>query len=342
MRYAKAVLSSAFLIGLFLWPGTAMNAARGAIYTWLTAVAPAMFPFMAVLPLLTCYDSRTVYEKLLGWIMKPVFGLPGAAAPVLIIGLVAGSPAGSAAVRRISVGGEFNIGQLKRLALCMVGLNPAYLISGVGGGLLGSESLGSALARSQILAQLALLFILRFIYRGGEIVNPLQTELVEDENGTVKNALSAVIGVCGNMMLFSVITALLSMMLGQNMGTIAAFILDFPTGAKELTSNGYPIILLAALTGFTGMCISRQNMAILSQIGIKWKEYILIRMAASIMCALFFAIQTDTSRLIRIQYDSREIYVISLLIAVIIIIPILARFIICSFFNKRKFIRTSE
>lgn len=63
----KKWMLGAALAGLLLaFPRDAAEAARGAMLQWYQTVAPALFPFMALLPLLTCAESLQLYGALLG------------------------------------------------------------------------------------------------------------------------------------------------------------------------------------------------------------------------------------------------------------------------------------
>lgn len=96
MKRARDFVALAGALGLaflmMMWPDTALEAAQGAMYTWVKSVAPALFPFLTLLPALTSPAAREMYERALGWAMRPLFGLSGRAAPALLIGLMAGSP----------------------------------------------------------------------------------------------------------------------------------------------------------------------------------------------------------------------------------------------------------
>ena len=75
-------------------PQAASRGATEALERWYASVAPALFPFLALMPLLTCGEAVGVYEKLLARPMRVCFKLPGAAAPGMIVGMAAGTPAG--------------------------------------------------------------------------------------------------------------------------------------------------------------------------------------------------------------------------------------------------------
>ena len=73
----------ALMLLMLCRPEDAANGAREGLRQWYYAVAPALFPFMALLPLVTSPEANGVYDKLLGGAMRRLFGLPGsAAAPI--------------------------------------------------------------------------------------------------------------------------------------------------------------------------------------------------------------------------------------------------------------------
>ena len=99
----KPILAALAVAALLVFPETVLTAAQQAMYSWYSSVAPALFPFMALLPLLTCRESARIYERLLGRLTRAVFRLPGAAAPAVVVGMTAGSPAGAIAALRTCI-----------------------------------------------------------------------------------------------------------------------------------------------------------------------------------------------------------------------------------------------
>ena len=138
-----------------------LNAAREAMLAWYTSVAPALFPFMALMPMLTSPAAARGYERLLGRLMQFLFNLPGAAAPAVVVGMIAGSPAGAVAAVRTCAAAGLTRADAERLTMCCCGLSPAFLITGVGAAMLGNPADGTLLLRAQILTQLTLLAVTR-------------------------------------------------------------------------------------------------------------------------------------------------------------------------------------
>jgi len=144
----------ALAAALLLWPGTALNAARAAMHAWATSVAPSLFPFMLLMPLLTCREASRAYERLLGPVMKRLFNLPGSAAPAVVIPMFAGSPAGARAIVRAAGNAGLSAAHAERMILCLCGVGPAFLTSGIGASMLQSAADGNLLMRAQLLTQL--------------------------------------------------------------------------------------------------------------------------------------------------------------------------------------------
>ena len=95
--------------------------------------------------------------------------------------------------------------------------------------------------------------------------------------------------VAGYMALFAVIARFAGNLLGETAGKAALMALDLPGGAAiaaEL-SLSFPakMALLGAMSGFGGVCIAAQNMAVLRPLGVKWREYLSVKCAHGLICA---------------------------------------------------------
>lgn len=249
---------------LLLWaPEAAANGAREAMAQWYHAVAPTLFPFMALTPLLTCAEAASVYERPLGGFMRGVFRMPGAAAPALAAGMLAGSPAGTMIARRTAANAGMSRGQLQRLAIACAGLSPAFLISGVGARLLGDARLGHVLLKSQLGAQLLTPLALTPFLRD---VSPVDV----GEEGAGTSPVLSILNVCGFMALFGALTAAFGSLTSARVGRWCLLGLDINAGARIVAEGALPprikLIALSALTGFGGLCVGMQNLHVLKGI----------------------------------------------------------------------------
>ena len=281
---------------LLLRPGAAMAGAARAMAQWAESVAPALFPFLALMPLLTCDEAARAYERLLGRPLRALLDLPGPAASAMVVGMVAGAPAGAMAARRVAARGGMDRGQLKRLALSITGFSPAFLIGGVGAGLMGDAALGRRLFLVQLATQLVLSLALRRAFRNE--TGPVEPLPDGGEAQPVRAAVLAVLGVCGYMALFQSAAGALSAFVGPGTAGVLLCAMDAPSGARVIAGlpevfNGLKPPLLAAVCGFGGGCVALQNLAALKGCGIRASEYLAARALAAGIGAGCMALPTQ-------------------------------------------------
>lgn len=333
----KGWMAVAGCVALLMYPETALNAAREAMYVWYASVAPAMFPFMALMPMLTCGAAARTWERMLGRWTQRLFRLPGSAAPAVLVGLIAGSPAGAHAALRSS---DLSREQRGRLVCCVSGLSPAFLITGVGAGMLGSAADGHVLFRAQLAAQLTLLLLTRWMPTGVP-ENPTQEQTDVEP---VRNAVAAVLNVCGYMMLFNVAAAIIAAASrSESAGLAARCLLDLPNAARAVANlpiiREEKIIALAALTGFGGSCITAQNLAAAGK-ACSAGKYLAARACHAALNASFAVLQLRLDPKIRnISLPPMEF---SALIAVFLLIPALISLKKDLFLNKQNFENPAE
>ena len=306
---------------LLLWPAEALSAAQGAMRTWAGSVGPSLFPFLALLPALTCPAARRAYARALGWLMRPLFRLPGSAAPALLIGLLAGSPAGVLAVERVSEG--LPRGEARRLGLMCAGVSPVYLVGGVGTALFGSAEMGLWLALAQAAGQLLLGLLLRGRFAEEAELLPALPE--REREAPVRAAVASVLQVCGYMALFSVAAAMAAKLLGGAAGDLLLYIADMPSGLARVAQTGAPWALAGAVAGFGGLCIAAQNIAVLRPLGVRWRDYLAARGFVAAVCALaldlrFSARVAAASAMARLETGALEA---STLAAMLLLLPAL-------------------
>ena len=281
MAYLKAALALLFSAGLVIYPETSAAAARRAMGIWAESVAPALFPFAAVMPFLTCYEARRIYDILFGPAVRRLFRLPGGTASAIVTGLLSGSPGGAIATARVAAAEGLTKGETARLAGIVCGVSPVYVLSVLGVALNGSANLGWKLIAAQVISQIAVGVIFRNSF--GSDSDKTREAYNDKTENPMTAALKAVLKACGYMMLFSVGLANAEKMLSNLIWHAAVFI-DLPTGAASCNNH----IVLAAALGTGGLCIAFQNMSVLKDM-VKPFAYMLQKGTAAILCAGTFA-----------------------------------------------------
>ena len=327
------------LAGILVRPEAAVAGAQRAMRLWYSSVAPAMFPFLALLPVLTGPDACAAYDAAFSRIMRPLFKLPGAAAPALVIGMISGSPGGALAVRRVAAEAGLHGSEARRVALALTGLSPAYLILGVGQGLYGSIALGVRLAIIQILVQLCLLFLLRG-FKGSDGDKIISFPQNERSRGPIQSAVESVLSVCGYMVLFSSMCCVAASFVGETAGTALLLVSDLPSGVAGLAGREISgkMLIQGAAIGFGGLCIAAQNLDALRPLGVNAGEYFTIRgIAAAIFAGLSgLALPKQGIGMETYASGGARVYAFSLLVAGVAALPALFFFTKTFCFNNQR------
>lgn len=282
MGKARLWIAAALMAGILVRPESAVAGAQRAMALWCTSVAPSLFPFLALLPALTGSEACAAYDFLLSGAMRRAFHLPGAAAPAVVVGMIAGSPGGAIAITRVAQSANLHPADARRIALAVSGVSPAYLILGVGHGLYGSMRFGCTLAAIQFGIQLALLFLLRGVLpaEGGLIrTRPMENRGPDGMLGAVERMLT----ICGYMVFFGAIASVLASFAGRDIGLASLLVLDLPSGLAELAGRSFPgrMLIQGAAIGFGGLCIAAQNLDALREVGVRPRQYLAVRGVAA-------------------------------------------------------------
>lgn len=324
MGYLKFALAAAYAAGVLMFPDAALTAARDAMEMWYWSVAPALFPFAAMMPYLTSGEARYIYDKILGWFVKRAFRLPGGCASAFVTGLFAGSPGGAMAAARVAAAEKLSPVQTARLALICCGMSPVYLVSGLGAAVMGDAGAGWRLVIAQWIANIVVgILSARLVRDGGD-----ENLHIYNSDSTV-GAVTSVLRVCGYMALFSVGISVASRIAGREL-VYTGLLLDVPGRAAAAVKAGINGVFLAAAAGFGGVCITVQNMSILKQAGVTWKMYLSGKACVSCVCA---AVYCAMPRIVKfaVYIPGGRIYEGALLVIFCMIVPVTAVF----FLRKR-------
>ncbi len=279
-----ACLSALILCAYMLaFPAECISRAGTAMELWARAVAPALFPFMALLPVLSGESARRGYGRAFGFIMKPLFRLPGEAAAPAVVGLLGGSPAGAIAIRRAALEGALSPREALTAAVLSSGCSPVFLVCSAGAGMFGDAGVGYKLLACALSAQIMLAFIVSRLPERLLRASDLKTSDMSRASGAsaVGDAVAGTLTVCGWMVLFSVFGGALP----------AAFVHITEISAACARSAEAGNAALAAFScGFGGLCAGCQNMSHLNKAGVNAIVYFVIKAICGFICYTLYAL----------------------------------------------------
>lgn len=298
---------------------------KNGINVALNLVIPSMFLFMILSNIIIQSNLSNIVSRPFHFLSKWVFHIPKENITIVVLSLVGGYPVGAKllgdAVRR----GEMSPQLAERMLCYCVNCGPAFLISGVGTAIFGSQKLGLYLYLSQIVACLVTGFLCSFgIKRNPQESVPVPAYSASGSVlivGAVNDAVRSLGIICGFVVAFSSfmpITELLLHYLNPEYATVLQGLLEVTNGCNNLVdyTASNRILLAAVFTAFGGICVHLQVCAMLKSTGIRMGRFFLYRIPYILVSAgviqLFLTLFPDTvSTLSYNRSIHQEIYSVS-------------------------------
>ena len=201
---------------LLIWPQAVAGGVSRGLSICGTVIIPSLFPFLVLAGFLVRSGVSAALGRRLERPTRFLFGLPGCCAAGILVAFVGGYPAGGIAAGELLERGYITRSEGKRMLRFCVNAGPAFIISAVGAGMLGSVRAGAVLFAAHILAAL-LMGLGGRIWDGrskeadreeelpaGPKRLPTAAAFVESVNGACRSLLY----MCGFVVLFAAILAL--------------------------------------------------------------------------------------------------------------------------------------
>ncbi len=141
---------------LLRYPTALANGVSRGLSICSAVIIPTLYPFMVFAGLLADSPLCTQPPALIGKICQQAFRLPACCGPAILISLIGGYPAGSIAIARLHDSEQISDDDARRMTLFCVNAGPAFIVSTVGAGLLGSPRAGWLLFASHAITSLGM------------------------------------------------------------------------------------------------------------------------------------------------------------------------------------------
>ena len=269
--------------------GSREGAANG-IKLSLNVLVPSLFPFMAVTNLFAQTGLCQRLGRPLKKTTKKLFGLSGAAAPVILMSLIGGYPVGASGIAQLRRQNALSDAEAEQASLFAVCAGPGFVISFVGAGLYGSSDIGFIIFAAQVMSVLLTAPLARLFRRKGVYCSnkELLTPFLPFSRALVSSVYSAaksMLIICAFVLIFSAFSGMMFQMLpGSVFVTSASAMLEVSSGVVNLT-QGYPIEAVAFLIGFGGLCVHFQIFAALGEVRLSKNLFFLFRIIQGLLTA---------------------------------------------------------
>lgn len=267
---ALAVL--AFTAGLLLRPEAVSAAIREGLVLCYQTVIPSLFPFFAAVGLLIRLGLARWLQGLCRPFMAPMFRLRGVCAMPLLAGLLGGYPSGAQTAAELWRQGQLSRREAELLLGFANNCGPAFLLSFIGAGVLGSARAGAWLLLVHVAAALTTGIVLCHLVPGREPPPAGAAADVETEplpraiTASVSAALTSTLGICAYVTLFRAVMALLP----GDLPAWAIGVFELVSGAAALTPGPTGFVAAAAVAAWGGLSVHCQTMAVTEGLSLRW------------------------------------------------------------------------
>ena len=301
--FAGLVLTAAFLRNA----AAAAAGCRSALDVCTRLLIPSLFPFFV----LSGFLNRLGLPELLGQLIAPaaaqLYGVSGAGASALVMGLMGGYPSGAACIADLERGGKVAPEEAERLLGFCNNSGPAFIVGAIGLGVFGSARIGLLLYGVHVCSA----FLTGLFFRQPQkasavpVPNAVPVSPAAALTASVKQAVSSMLNVCGFSVTFTVLLAvldgsgLLSGLSGAaaaRFGFSAACLRAMLAGIFELGSAAAAmqglrlcpasLALAAFLVGWGGLSVHFQTLGLLDGCGAKGVFHITGRLISACIGAL--------------------------------------------------------
>lgn len=272
---------------LLLWrSAVAAEAVRRGLTLCARSVIPALFPYFVVSGLFISLGFADGVGRRLEPLTRQLFGVGGAGASAFFLGLLGGYPVGGRTVGQLYRAGRLSKDEAERLLAFCNNAGPSFILGVVGVGCFGSLRTGIYLylvhAFSAVLV--GILFKKKAPVSGQKVMYSATFEPIAAFVRAVGEAAEGMVRLCGFVVFFLVILALITDLTGLNHPVLLGFV-ELTSGVTALEGSQGNLAWAAALLGWGGLSVHGQTAAVLSDTDLGLGRYFLGKILQAILSA---------------------------------------------------------
>ncbi len=287
---------------LLLFPGNVRDSVTRSILYCLTVLTPSLFPFMVVTSYGINSAAAEILGRWLGFLPRFLFRLPPVCAAPVFMSFVGGYPAGARGASLLLEQGKITKEQAGRMMLFCVNPGAAFVVTFLGGGVLGDFQTGWRLFFAVTLSGL-LLGLLSTI--GADIPGKSPQADTPPPTGalirSVTDASRSVLAMCACIVSFSGFTAILhgsgiyqsicrilaapGIFTPMEAASLLSFFLEVTGGAGVASQFRVGPAFYAFGLGFGGLCVHLQVFSFFRDFPAKRWKFLLFRFLHGVLAA---------------------------------------------------------
>ena len=266
---------------------------KSALSLCFSVVIGSVFPFMILTDVIS---TQTHFDEIapLRRIFERLFKINGAAFSAFLSGAVCGFPLGVKVATDLYGRGFITRDECERLIGFSNNTGPAFVISGIGVGLLKSYSAGIIIYISMILSAV-LVGILLGLFKTPSRNEKALCDTDFDFVASIKKGSLNTLNICGFVVIFSVISGIVSLFIkNETLYAAVSSFIEVSSGAKAISGLSLGIDIKAAFSAFavsfSGLSVHLQAKSFIRDTDISMKRYYkmkLLQGALSFVITLF-------------------------------------------------------
>ncbi len=288
-HFFELAVTVILLFIMFKMPQTVGNGVKNGLEICVYTIIPSLFPFLILSTYIVRSEMFSPFFRFFSPVSRTFFRQPECTVPVILMSFIGGFPIGAKMTSSLLESGKITKNQAQRLLLFCFNGGPAFTITAVGINMLGSVKAGVIIYVSVCLSSLILGFISALFDDKKKVEKTLfkedkMTSLVL--SASVTDSVNTIFSMCAWIVLFSALTECINTL------NLSHGVLLFTNSVTEVTKgctvacNELSIPVISAIIGFGGFCIHCQIYGFISQSGLKYTRFLVVRIINSALSAV--------------------------------------------------------
>lgn len=273
---------------LLVRSAVAGEAVRRGLTLCARSIIPALFPYFVVSGLFTSLGFAEGVGRRLAPVTEHLFGVSGAGASALFLGLLGGYPVGGRTAGQLYRAGRLEKDEAQRLLAFCNNAGPSFILGVVGLGCFQSLRAGVLL---YVIHALSAVLVGVLQKKKGRPRRSAPRPLSPPEKilpafiRSVQDSAGAMVRICGFVVFALVVQALLVELTGITHPAALGFI-ELTGGVVRLGSSPSDFVWAAALLGWGGLSVHGQTAAVLAGTGLRMDRYFLGKLLQAAVSAV--------------------------------------------------------
>lgn len=273
---------------LLVRSAVAGEAVRRGLTLCARSIIPALFPYFVVSGLFTSLGFAEGVGRRLAPVTEHLFGVGGAGASALFLGLLGGYPVGGRTAGQLYRAGRLEKDEAQRLLAFCNNAGPSFILGVVGLGCFQSLRAGVLL---YVIHALSAVLVGVLQKKKGRPRRSAPRPLSPPEKilpafiRSVQDSAGAMVRICGFVVFALVVQALLVELTGITHPAALGFI-ELTGGVVRLGSSPSDFVWAAALLGWGGLSVHGQTAAVLAGTGLRMDRYFLGKLLQAAVSAV--------------------------------------------------------